>query len=137
MKLSRIRKGVRNVTEGGWVDRIPIDALEGVAFRVRGARNPDAIKLRADLIAALDEEQRKALPADTVEAIATEVMARAVLLDWNLTDEADAPIPFTPEAALDLLTDPEIGETMREGVAYAAAVVAAQGRDALETDAKN
>lgn len=137
MKLSQIKKGVRNVTGGAWVKDIPIEALEGVAFRVRGARNPDALRLRGEMLSDFTAEQRKVLPAETVAEIFAEVMARAVLLDWNLTDDDDQPIPFSADAALQMLTDSEIGETMRAGVAWCAAVVAQQGAETLEADAKN
>lgn len=137
MKLSQIKKGVRNVTVGAWVKDIPIEALEGVAFRVRGARNPDALRLRGEMLSDFTAEQRTALPAETVAAISAEVIARTILTDWNLTDDDDQPIPFGVDAVLQVLTDPEIGETMRAGVAWCAAVVAQQGAETLETDAKN
>ncbi len=137
MKLASVKKSVRNVVEGAWVGDLPIQGLEGVNLKVRGTHNPSANIVRDEEIAKLSEERRAAFSDEDRDAVALEVMARAILIDWDLVDDDDASIPCTEDARRELMTDPDIGETIRRAVAYASAVVSQRGRAALEADVKN
>ncbi|MBS7532128.1 hypothetical protein KHC28_00415 [Ancylobacter sonchi] len=137
MKLSSLKSGVKKSTIGAWVRDIPIDGMQDLALKVRGNRNIDAQRMRGDLLAALPDDERKDLPAAKSEEIALTVLSEAVLVDWNLTDDDGEAIPFSPEAAREIMTDPDIGSVFRDAVAYAGAVVAERGAENLEADVKN
>ena len=64
------------------------------------------------------------------------LVAEAILLDWNLTDDG-SPLPFSKEKAADLLADMDIGPLLREAVSYAASVVGDKGAAELDAAAGN
>lgn len=137
MKLSKIRSGVAKAEAGAWVRNLPIDGLDDLALKVRGAFNADAVRLRASLIGELPKDERKPLSPENDQRISVEVAVETILIDWQLEDEAGKPLPFSKDKARDLLTDPDIGRVLRNAVGFAAQIVASQGVDDLELDAKN
>lgn len=136
MKLSAVKSSVRNVQQGAWVKDLPIQGLEGVALKVRGINNPDAVRLRGELVANLPEERRAVLIEADRDAIGNEIMVRAILLDWNLEDD-DGAMACTEDAVRAILADPDMGAEMARAIAYAASVVGAQGLQSLEAATKN
>lgn len=137
MKLSKIRSGVAKAEAGAWVRNLPIDGLDDVALKVRGALNDDALRVRAALIAELPEEKRDPLSPEDQLRIGVEMAVEAILIDWTIEGEDDKPLPFTKEKARELLTDPDIGKVLQKAVAYASRVVASQGVADIEAAAKN
>lgn len=136
MKLDKLKSAVRNVTVGGWVSDIPIQGLEGLSLKVRGAHNSDAIRIRTELMEQMPDERRIDMSDSDRDAIALKVMVDAILVDWDLEDDR-GDIPCTDEKRIEMLTDPELGDLLRRAVAYASTVVAERGSAALECDAKN
>lgn len=134
MKLSEIEAATSRVEDGAWVRGLP--SLPGVAVKVRGMDCMAADLLRKRLLLEMPEEQRRALSEEDRERVNIEVMAGAVLVDWNITDDAGGRLPCTADAARSALSDPKT-RLLREGVAYASQVVAVVGVASLETDAKN
>lgn len=143
MKLSEIETITGRVEDGAWVKNIP--NLPGLSLKVRGINCTAADVLRSQLLQDLPEEaRRKPSDADN-ERIATQVMARVLLVDWNITEDGPAGadgkptqvrVPFTVEAAQTALANPKV-RLLRDGVAYASQFVALLGTDRLEADAKN
>lgn len=143
MKLSEIETITGRVEDGAWVNSIP--NLPGLSLKVRGLNCTKADVLRAQLLRELPEEaRRKPSDADN-ERIATEVMSRTLLIDWNITEDGPAgtdgqptqvPVPCTVETARAALANPKM-RLLREGVAYASQLVALIGSDGLAADAKN
>lgn len=143
MKLSEIETITGRVEDGAWVNSIP--NLPGLSLKVRGISCSAADVLRSQLLRELPEEARRKPGDADNERIATEVMARALLVDWNITEDGPAGadgkpsevrVPCTPETAREALANPKM-RLLREGVAYASQLVALLGFDVLERDAKN
>lgn len=138
MKLSKIRSGVAKAEAGAWVRNLPIDGLDDLALKVRGAFNNDAVRLQGKLIAELPKDERKPLSPENEVRISAELAVETILLDWaKLEDENGKPIPFSKDKARELLTDPDIGHVLRNAVGFASRIVASQGEEELEADAKN
>ncbi|WP_371346466.1 hypothetical protein [Ancylobacter sp. IITR112] len=137
MKLSKIRSGVAKAEAGAWVRNLPIDGLDDLALKVRGAFNSDAIRLRTSLINELPKDERKPLSPENDQRISVEVAVRTILVDWNIEEESGKALPFSEDKARDLLNDPDIGRVLRNAVGFAAQIVASQGVEDLELDAKN
>lgn len=137
MKLSKIRSGVAKAEAGAWVRNLPIDGLDDLALKVRGAFNNDAIRMRAALISELPKDERRPLSPENEVRIGVEVAVETILIDWELEDENDKPIPYSKDKAREFLTDPDIGKTLRNAVGLAAQLVASQGVEDLEADVKN
>lgn len=137
MKLSDMKVDVAKVEQGGWVDNIP--ELEGLRLKVRGSGNKDYRKLMGRLVDATPRKQRFGGRLDPVaqDRITSICLRDACLLDWEgLEDEDGKPLPYSKEAADKFLTDPEYAK-FREGVIWAASVVAEQEAADIEEDVKN
>lgn len=137
MKLSDVKIDPIRLEQGAWVDNIP--ELEGLSLKVRGANNKDWRKLQTRLINAVPRKKRVGgqLDPDDQDRIMSIVLRDTCLLDWKgLDDEAGKPIAFTKELANSYLTDPQYGK-FREGVAWAANVVAEQQDAEIAGDVKN
>lgn len=137
MKLSAIKVDSARAEQGAWVGDIP--EMGDLRLQVRGLRNADARRLRAKLLAAVPRDQRAngRLSPAAADEIDARVLSETILVDWqNLTDENDAPLPFSREKALELLSNPDF-VVFRDAVAYAANVVAEGLADQAEADQGN
>jgi hypothetical protein len=125
VKLGEIKNVTSKIEQGAWVKDLP--NLPGVAVRVRGYGNSDyrrkLAKLRPQMLSDDPAEQ---------EALDARLMAETILVDWDGIDDT----PYSPETAKTLLADPDLA-AFRMGVNYAASVVAREGQQTLEADAKN
>jgi hypothetical protein len=136
MDIKKLKKNGAMIVHGGWIKSIPVRGVEDLALKVRGADNVDARDLRLKLFQELNLGENEVVPDAELVRITNEVMLETILLDWNLKD-GDEPVPYDKETARGYLTDPEIGEIMRNAVHYASNLVATKGQETLEADAKN
>ncbi|WP_185982980.1 hypothetical protein [Aureimonas mangrovi] len=137
MKLSALKINATAVEEGAWVDNIP--ELGGIRLKVRGHGNAHYRRLQSRLIEATPRSQRQrgSVDSDVMDQITNKCLAQTVLLDWDgLLDDNDQPIPFSAEAALAYLSDPSL-RPFRDGVAFAAAIVAQTEEEGAKDDAGN
>lgn len=134
MKLSDIAVSTSRIEDGAWVRAIP--DLPGLALKVRGINATAADLVRGRLLRELPEQARRNLSEEDNARINIEVMAQALLLDWNITDDAGAPMPCTADAARAVLSNPKT-LLLREAVAWSSRMVALLGAEHLEADAKN
>lgn len=84
------------IEEGVWAD-----VGYGIKVKVRSFDSAHTKALRKKLqepYAAL-MRMGKEIPEDEQNKIFTQLIANSSLLDWNLTEEDDTAIPFTPEVA--------------------------------------
>jgi hypothetical protein len=135
LNLSSIKIDSTRIDGGEWVEEIP--GLGDLRLKVRGAQCAAAKELRAKMMRALprsDVRRDGSLPVAVAERIQNEVLAGAILLDWdNLAiDDSAEKAPFSPDLARKLLADPDY-DLFRAGVAYAAEIVQA-GRAEHEED---
>ncbi|WP_046869358.1 hypothetical protein [Microvirga massiliensis] len=128
MKLSDIRDVTNKIESGGWVGELP--NLPGVKVKVRGIFNSDYRRLLAKLRADIPPEKWD--DPEIAETIDTQLLHETILVDWHGIEDAE----YTPELAKQLLSDPEFA-VFRRAVHYAGNIVAAQGKQSLEADAKN
>lgn len=136
MDVAKLKKVGSRVLNGGWVKDIPLDGCDDLALKVRGRDNVDARRLRTRLVEELSLPAGTDIPREDLDRIGIEVIAGAILVDWNLTAEGAA-LPCTPETVRELLADPDCGRMLAEAALYASAVVAQIGAESFEDAAKN
>jgi len=136
MKLSDHKIDLKKREEGAWVTDIP-DFLD-LALKVRGSGNKDWARMEAKLIAAVPRQRRvNGLEPDERLRINSILVRETSLLDWRgIENGTGEPLPYSKEAANKYLTDPEY-EAFVWACIWAANVVAQQGQDEIEQDAKN
>lgn len=137
MKLSDIKVDVNRAEQGDWVSDVP--ELEGVRLKVRGLSNPDFQRVVDKLTAAVPRHKRVNGRIDPVERdrIGGQALAQTILLDWDgLTQEDGSVLPYSPDLARKLLTEPEF-RVFRDGVTWAAQQVADTRAVSTEEDGKN
>ncbi len=137
MKLSEMTVDLVRVEQGDWVDNIP--ELEGLRLKVRGSNNKDWRKLASRLVDAVPRKKRLGGRLDPAEQdrITSICLRDACLLDWGgLEGDDGKPLAYSKDLATKFLTDPQYGK-FRDGVLWAASVVAEQDVIAKDDDAKN
>lgn len=129
MKLDDLKAIGRRVEVGAWVQN-PL-GLDGLTLKVRAFGNADYMALFAKLAAEYGAEKMK--DESFARAIDTKLIVETVLVDWQIED-----LPYSPEAALQLLNDPDPAmRIFRRAVNWAANNVQQFGIETLDTDAKN
>jgi len=126
MKLSEITLDSERQEKGAWIGDVP--ELEGLKLLVRGINNSDWRRLQAKLIDTVPRKKRMSgrMDPDEADRIQSTCLLNACLLDWDGLEEDDGkPIPFSKELARKLLFEPEYRK-FRDGVIWAATVVAEQ-----------
>lgn len=122
MKLSAFKVDTNKVEGGQWVRKIP--DFPGIAFKVRGFSSQiyrKAISVEMDQYSRI--ERMSGLSADQQSDVQAKAMAEAGILDWSgIEDEDGKPLPFSKDAALVYLTDPDY-RRFSAAVAFAMAFV--------------
>lgn len=139
MKLSDIRVDAAAIEAGDWIGDLPFPGLEGVKLRVRGIGNSDYRRLQSKLFRDLSKRVGAADVTDDLgEGITNELIAKTVWLGCEGIFEEDGTtaIAFTPELALQLLSDPELS-TLRNAVTYAANLLTSRRKASAEDAKKN
>jgi hypothetical protein len=122
MDLAKVRVDVTRSKAGEWVKDIP--GLDDIELKVRGSNSPHFRTAQVKAQRAIPRDARKDGLVDPEAADAALGRALAeILLDWKNVSVGGVEIPHTAEAALTILTDPEMS-VFRDGVAYAADYVA-------------
>jgi hypothetical protein len=137
MKLSDAKIDPARLEEGAWVGNIP--ELTGLRLRVRGANNKDWRRIQSKLIEGVPRKKRVGgrMDPDEQDRITAILLRETCLLDWDgLEDDDGKPLPYSKEMAGKLLSDPQYAK-FREGVMWAASIVAEQTEAEVEDDAKN
>ena len=125
MKFGEIAAVERRRQDGAWVKDVPGD-FPGLALKVRGNGNTHQMALSAELWAAVPAADR-IKPEKEVE-IEKRLLVETILLDWNIEDR-----PFDRDAAAEAVES----SAFRQSVVRASVIVATQGAETLEADAKN
>ena len=136
MKLSDHKIDLKKRDEGAWVKDIP-DFMD-LELKVRGSGNKDWARMEAKLIGAVPRQRRaNGLEPEDRLRINSILVRETSLLDWRgIENGTGEPLPYSKEAANKYLTDPEY-EAFVWACVWAANVVAQQGHDEIEQDAKN
>lgn len=132
MDLDKLTVDVKAVEEGSWVDQIP--ELGDISFKVRGFGNALYRKMQTDLMRATPIAKR--MDQAEQERINTKLLIETVLLDWKNLTRDGAVVPYSKDTAAEILNDPAY-QRFKDGVTWAAHVVAEMRADDLETDGKN
>jgi len=136
MKLSDHKIDLKKREEGAWVTNIP--DCGDLALKVRGMGNKDWAKLEQKLIMAVPRQRRtNGLEPEDRLRINAILVRDCSLLDWRGIENGTGElVPYSKEAASQLLADAQY-ESFVWACVHAASVVAQQGKDELEEDAKN
>ena len=124
MDLGKTRVDVARSKAGEWVKDIP--GLDDIELRVRGSNSPQFRTAQAKAQRAIPRDARRGdgtLDPEAADAAFGRALAE-ILIDWRNVHMDGADLPYSPEAALKLLTDPELS-LFRDGVAWAADLVGA------------
>lgn len=135
MKISELKVDVVRQEQGDWVDNIP--EMQGVRLKVRGTMNKDWRKLFQRLLEAVPRKKRPGGLLDPLEQdrITAICLRDCCLLDWEgFEDDEGKPLPYSKEQANEYLTN---HRKFRDGVIWAASVVADSESAAVDEDAGN
>ncbi|PJI56007.1 hypothetical protein CTI14_00290 [Methylobacterium radiotolerans] len=141
MKLSSLKVNSTRAEQGDWVGDLP--QMGDLRLKVRGFSNTDYAAFLAKEGAAVPRDQREGGRRDgpilpkVRDGILIRGMVEHILVDWDgLTDDAEQPLPFSKERAMELLADPDF-RPFRDAVAYAATIVEEVEADKVEAVAGN
>lgn len=137
MDIKNLKREVKALDEGRWIDQIP--EMGDLRLKVRAETSTKVAALRARkirLLARQDRERDGSPKFDALLRITSEVLHEAVLLDWDGLTNEGAPVKYDPELAKVWLTDPEYRD-FADAVAWAARVAANERDEAIEEAAGN
>lgn len=141
MDLLKIKVNSKAIEDGAWVGKAhgtPLPRLGDVELKVRGPRSTIYSAALARLVEALPPESRDEngnLKDEVSKQVTDQAIAEALICDWKVT-LGGVPLPFSPEKALELLSDPDF-VVFREGVMFAGEIVGQYREEAKKADAKN
>jgi len=129
VKLGSLKADLVKEADGEWID---IPDLPGVALKVRSVNFP-AYKTARDLAVQrlARKHGKKPIPEKEMAEVSGRLFAEHLLLGWRGFD-----VDYTPELALEVLTDPAYRE-LRAHVEWAAAQVGHAEVEFVEDLAKN
>lgn len=128
MTLGQIKTVNGKIEQGFWFKKLP--GLPGVSVLVRNIPNSEYTKFVTKIRANYSQEE---LQEDSVmQDIFTQAIAETVLINWEGIDD----MPFSKQAALQLLTDPETA-VFKRAVDWAIGEVDKKISNGLEADLKN
>lgn len=137
MDISKIKQDSAAIDAGQWIDNIP--DWPGARFRVRGMDSATAINLRDAKIRSLpddDSDDDGNVKQAIIKRVTREVLAEAVLLEWDGLTNDGAPFPYDKAIADQMLTDPDFVK-FQDAVAWAAKKVSKLNTGKREASAKN
>lgn len=137
MDIQSIKRNSAAAAEGRWVDDIP--SMPGLRLRVRGATSLAAVNCRRKKerqVERKDRERGGGFKPEIEQRITREVLHEAVLLDWEGLTNAGEPMPYSEEAAGQLLLDPDF-DAFAGAVTWAAAAVDSDNAEIAEEEAGN
>lgn len=124
MDLATVRVDMTRAKAGEWIKDIP--GLGDIELKVRGSNTPQFRLAQAKAQRAIPREARREggmLDPEAADAALGRALVEGVLIDWRNVTLGEAAVPFSPETAEKLLSDPEMA-IFRDGVAWAADLVA-------------
>lgn len=136
VKLSSLQANMQKEREGDWIPAADIDPA--IKWHVRST-NYAPFKIDRDariekLTRKLDGER---VSDDEMAKLNGELAVEHLLLGWSgLADDDDAEIPYSPDKALEILTD-ESYRLVRQSVYFAATKVGRSEIKFVEDGAKN
>lgn len=131
VKLKSLAVDLKKEAEGDWVPFLP---WKGVRFMVRSTETPEFTAARDKLLRDLAKQRQATgleIPPAEIDKKLGELYAEHILLNWEGLDE-----PFTPELALEVLTDPAYREVFK-AVQDCANRVGRAELEFVETETKN
>lgn len=114
LKISSIAVDLAKEQEGDWVE---IAEWPGVRLKVRSINSKDFQNAREQRQTKLIRDLGR-LPYESESAPhLAKLVASFVLLGWEgIVDADDKPIEYTPQAALELLSDPAMRELVKQTI---------------------
>lgn len=137
MDISALTRDSNAVQNGSWVSDIP--GMGDLRLKVRGLTSEEAIMARGRKLRALGRHEKQKDGSPSVAAatrVQCEMLAEAVILDWDGLTENGEPLPFTRERAVAMLTNPDM-MPFADAVTYAAQIVDSARADDQEHNQGN
>ncbi len=105
---------------------------------MRGAGNADFRRLAAALGKKITPAQAvEGVPDEQGDKITVRLLSETILQDWSgLTEDDGAPLVYSRERAVALLSDPDL-RLFRDGIDRAATIVATRMKAVIEDATKN
>ncbi len=129
LKLSSLRANLEREQQGDWVDSL---RWAGVRFRVRALTTPSYRIKRDPRLATLSRKYKgKPIPPEVSGPILGRLYAEEILLGWEGLD-----IAYSPEVALETLSDPAYRELVSE-IEWCAGTLSEVDAEYEEETAKN
>ena len=120
MDIAKIRRDLKTISEGKWVDNIP--NAGALRLHVRGMDAPEVREYRSQLERAVSQEDRNedgSIKGQKALEILGQTLHEKVLINWDgLTDNGN-PVAYNPALAKAWLTNPEF-EDFGNAVVWAA-----------------
>lgn len=137
MEISNFKRNSAAAAEGRWIDGIP--RAPGLRLRVRGLSSPKAVTCRRQKerqVEKKDRERGGGFKPEVEQRITREVLAEAILLEWDGLKEGGKPVAYSAERARQLLLDPDYDE-FAGAVTWAASVVDTDNEEVAEEQEGN
>ena len=102
MKISNLIVDKKACSDGVWVNWI-----QGVKLKIARFYNPKHVALSKELSRPYRDAMNNGgeIPREKIEEMATECLAKTILLDWKgMEDDDGIEVPFSQDKALELLT---------------------------------
>lgn len=129
MDLSKVRVDVARSKQGDWISGIP--GLGDIEVMVRGSNSPQFRLAQGKAQRDIPREakrERGFIDPEAADIALGRALADGALMDWRNVEIGGKTIPYSPEKALELLTDPEMA-VFRDGVAWAAETLGAARKE--------
>lgn len=137
LKLSSMKVDSQKEREGDWVPAFDIDDSGSIKWFVRSTNYAPFKTARDAVQIRLAKKYGRNVPDEVLAEEYGKLAVVHLLLGWEgLVDDDDVDLPFTPEKARDVLTDPEY-RNVRGSIYVAAMGVGVSEAEFIEAGAKN
>lgn len=123
MEIKDLKKNSAAISAGEWVSNIP--DMGDLRLKVRGLSSPVVSTLRARKERSVPRNERNrdgSLRQSTARRISSEILAEAVLMDWEGITENGKAVPYNKELATKWLTDLDF-QDFADAVAWSSMLV--------------
>jgi len=129
LKLDSLKVDLNKERSGDWVD---FPDWPGVMFHVKSVEAPDFRTARDHLLRKLSRKHKgKPIPPDDLQQEIGVLYSKHILLDWKGLD-----VPYSSDAASDILTDPSYRKVFA-AIEWCANQVGDSDAEFIEDAAKN
>lgn len=137
MDILNFKADTKAIDAGEWVDNIP--GCGDLRLKVRGDKSTTVEALQAAKFRAVplsDRDEAMNIKTEVVKRLTRDLLHEAILIGWENLFSGKKEIPYTPEKAKELCTDPAF-ESFQDAVVLAAQIVTRRHTGKTEAQVKN